>query len=195
MIPASREDYADAVLEGNCLGKRTSANRKHSFQNLSELYGLDARLILFRVMRYLWRKHESSRPLLGLLLALARDPLLRATAKSVIQTRFEREFYSAVDGRRTFGNGCCSLKRCHIRQSRAQCIFFVDTVRPLPREGGGRQDRGLRLLLQQPPLRCYWDLPQATEDICCLRHPGLRFWILTQTICLMLPLMPSGWDC
>lgn len=89
---ASRKDYADAVLEGNCLGKRTSANRKHSFQNLSELYGLDARLILFRVMRYLWGKHESSRPLLGLLLALARDPLLRATAKSVIQTPFEREF-------------------------------------------------------------------------------------------------------
>ena len=89
---ASRKDYADAVLEGNCLGKRTSANRKHSFQNLSELYGLDARLILFRVMRYLWGIHESSRPLLGLLLALARDPLLRATAKSVIQTRFEREF-------------------------------------------------------------------------------------------------------
>ena len=89
---ATREDYDAAVIEDNCLGKRTAANRKLSFQRLSELYGLNARLILFRVLRDLWRRHETSRPLLGLLLALARDPLLRATAAVVIQTPFGHEF-------------------------------------------------------------------------------------------------------
>jgi len=88
----SREDYAHAVMDGNCLGKRTAATRKLSLQRLTELYGLDARLILFRVLRDLWGRHESSRPLLGLLLALARDPLLRTTATAVIRTPHGHEF-------------------------------------------------------------------------------------------------------
>ncbi|MEA3411964.1 MAG: hypothetical protein U9R74_10550 [Pseudomonadota bacterium] len=89
---ATREDYADAVMEQNCLGKRTAATRKLSLQRLTELYGLNARLILFRVLRDLWGRHESSRPLLSLLLALARDPLLRATATAVIRTPYGHEF-------------------------------------------------------------------------------------------------------
>lgn len=89
---ASREGYADAVMEHNCLGKRTAATRKLSLQRLTELYGLDARIVLFRVLRDLWRRHETSRPLLALLLALARDPLLRATARAVVATPFGHEF-------------------------------------------------------------------------------------------------------
>ena len=88
----TREVYADAVMDDNCLGKRTAANRRLSLQRLTELYGLNAQLILFRVLRDLWGRHESSRPLLGLLLALARDPLLRAIAAVVIQTPFGHEF-------------------------------------------------------------------------------------------------------
>ena len=46
----------------------------------------------FRVLRGLWERHESSRPLLALLLALARDPLLRATATAVLRTPHGHEF-------------------------------------------------------------------------------------------------------
>ena len=53
---------------------------------------MDARLLLFRALRDLWASHESSRPLLALLLALARDPLLRATARSVADTPIGHEF-------------------------------------------------------------------------------------------------------
>ena len=88
---ASRRDYAQAVTEGNCLGKRTAATRKLSLQRLSELYGLDARLLLFRVLKGLWGRHASSRPMLALLLALARDPLLRASARAVVATPFGHE--------------------------------------------------------------------------------------------------------
>ena len=79
-------------MEHNCLRKRTAATRKLSLQRLSELYGLDARIVLFRVLRDLWGRHETSRPLLALLLALARDPLLRATARAVVATPFGHEF-------------------------------------------------------------------------------------------------------
>lgn len=85
---APRGDYARLVVDDNCLAKRTAANRRTALQRLTELYGLDRRLLLFRVLRDRWEHHESSRPLLALLLALARDPLLRATADAVLGCPF-----------------------------------------------------------------------------------------------------------
>jgi hypothetical protein len=89
---ASRADHVEAVMEDNCLRKRTAATRKLSLQRLTELYGLNRQIILFRVLRDLWGRHQASRPVLALLLALARDPLLRATARAVVGTSFSHEF-------------------------------------------------------------------------------------------------------
>ncbi len=80
----SRDDYSQAILEDNVLGKDTAASRRGTLQRLSELYGLDPQLAVFRVLRRLWEVDGSGRPLLALLCALARDPLLRATAKAVL---------------------------------------------------------------------------------------------------------------
>lgn len=87
-----REIYVQAVIEENCLGKHTAATRKLSLQRLSELYGLDPEILLFRIMRNLWAINQQSRPQLAILLALARDPLLCMTASPVIATPFEKEF-------------------------------------------------------------------------------------------------------
>lgn len=81
-VPAA---YRDAVLNENCLGKPTVATRAISFQRLKELYSLDGRVPLFRFMRRLWGENHPSRRLLALLMGLARDPLLRATAAPIIQ--------------------------------------------------------------------------------------------------------------
>jgi hypothetical protein len=45
---------------------------------------LDPNIALFRVMRRFWADDVQGRPLLALLCALARDPLLRATSETVI---------------------------------------------------------------------------------------------------------------
>ena len=82
----NRDDYAKAIVADNCLAKRTLSTRKRSAQRLRELYALDPSVLLFRVLLALWAHNESSRPLLALLLALARDPLLRATASAVLST-------------------------------------------------------------------------------------------------------------
>jgi hypothetical protein len=84
---ATRGDYMSAIYDHNCLGKRTAATRKLSSQRLSELYALDPDLPLFRVMRQYWYADHHGRPLLALLLALARDPLLRASALPVLRMR------------------------------------------------------------------------------------------------------------
>ena len=80
-----REAYVSAIVDQNCLGKKTVSTRKLTCQRLSELYGLDPSIPLFRVLRNLWQFDEAGRPLLALLTALARDPLLRITSPSILQ--------------------------------------------------------------------------------------------------------------
>ena len=81
---ATKEDYKTAIVNENTLGKRTYATRLSSRQRLNEMYGLDPRLALFRVLRHLWRMDPDGRPILAILAALARDPLLRSTAYPVL---------------------------------------------------------------------------------------------------------------
>jgi len=45
---ASRADYIRAIVEDNCLAKRTDKNRVISKRYLVELYSLDSTLLLFR---------------------------------------------------------------------------------------------------------------------------------------------------
>lgn len=79
-----RTAYVQAIVDDNVLGKPTIATRRLTYQRLRELYGLDPRLPLFRVLRRLWAADHAGRPLLAILCALARDPLLRATAPAVL---------------------------------------------------------------------------------------------------------------
>jgi len=81
---AARADYAAAIVETNCLSKPTAATRRLSCQRLRELHGLDPALPLFRVLRRLWAFDPAGRPLLALLSALARDPLLAATVPAIV---------------------------------------------------------------------------------------------------------------
>lgn len=80
----TRKDYIDAVIEGNCLRKPTTSTRRLSLQRLSELYALDPETPIFRVLRQLWDADPDCRPLLAILAALSRDPLLMATAHVIV---------------------------------------------------------------------------------------------------------------
>jgi hypothetical protein len=81
---ATRKQYTDAIVEMNCLAKQTAASRRLTNQRLGELYALDPHAPLFRVFRRLWDIESSGRPLLAMQCALARDPLLAATAPYII---------------------------------------------------------------------------------------------------------------
>ena len=89
---AERGDYISAINDANCLSKETAATRRLSSQRLSELYGLEPGLPLFRVLRRLWDIDLTNHPRLALLAAVARDPLLAATASSVIPLAPGMEF-------------------------------------------------------------------------------------------------------
>ena len=81
---AGRTDLVHAIVEENCLSKATVATRQLSAQRLTELYGLNLDIPLFRVLRFLWQYSDGGRSQLAILAALARDPLLAATASSVL---------------------------------------------------------------------------------------------------------------
>jgi hypothetical protein len=89
---AERNDYTSAIIDGNCLSKATTATRRVSSQRLSELYGLDPKLPMFRVLRRLWSIDRENRPRIALLAAIARDPLLMASAASIISLSPGSEF-------------------------------------------------------------------------------------------------------
>lgn len=80
----TKDEYWHAIVEENVLGKQTLATRRLTAQRLSELYGFDAGIPLFRVLRQFWQDDQSGRPLLAIVCALSRDPLLRATAEPVL---------------------------------------------------------------------------------------------------------------
>ncbi len=81
---AFRGDYTAAIVDENVLGKATVSTRRWTSQRLNELYALDPRVPIFRVLRRLWLVDVPGRPLLAMLCALARDPLLRSTAPAVL---------------------------------------------------------------------------------------------------------------
>ncbi|MBT5710105.1 hypothetical protein HOI71_03610 [Candidatus Poribacteria bacterium] len=105
---AAREEYAHAIVEENVLGKQTVATRRLTNTRLGELYSLDPRIPVFRVLRRLWELDVDGRPLLALLCAIGRDPILRCTVPSIIglpvgselvRTDFSRSIRDATGSR------------------------------------------------------------------------------------------------
>ncbi len=86
-VDADRDAYTAAIVDVNILGKQTVASRNESLRRLRELYALDPQVPIFRFLRALDARDPKSRPLLALLIVLARDPLLRATAPVILAAR------------------------------------------------------------------------------------------------------------
>lgn len=74
---AGKEDYLLAIKEDNCLGKRSGRTRIITTRHLVDLYGLSPAITIFRNLLYFWKRDQASRPLIALLCAYSRDPMLR----------------------------------------------------------------------------------------------------------------------
>jgi hypothetical protein len=87
--PADSGDagYREELDGENLLGKRTATNRDHTARKLRALYGLDPEITVFRLLRHFWELDDGhGRPLLALLCATARDPLLRSLTPALLKT-------------------------------------------------------------------------------------------------------------
>lgn len=92
---AGAEEYEQAVLEDNVLGKDTIEARKRTLRYLRELYILRDDSVLFRALGALWNDDPAGQPLLAGLCALARDPVFRASAQTIFDSQPGDEVPSA----------------------------------------------------------------------------------------------------
>lgn len=83
---SSMDDYRSAVVRGNVLLKPTQDSREKGFAYLRGRYGLCPALTTFRALREFWDGDDEGRPLLTMLAASARDPILRASTPLVMST-------------------------------------------------------------------------------------------------------------
>ena len=82
---AGAEEYRDAILHRNVLGKTTESTRQKSLRHLRELYGLDDSTPIFGLLRKLTGIDPTSLPLLAVQVAWARDPLFRSTTGPLLE--------------------------------------------------------------------------------------------------------------
>ena len=83
---AGKSEYRQAVVDENCLGKRSAKTRAITYNHLVELYGLDPSFLLFRSLLFFWKRDIAGRPLLALLCTYARDGVFRSSAPQVLQS-------------------------------------------------------------------------------------------------------------
>jgi hypothetical protein len=69
--------YRSAIINENVLGKPTHSSRQRTASYLIQLYALDPRSTVYRLLRLFWSKEHAGRPMLAFLAACARDSLLR----------------------------------------------------------------------------------------------------------------------
>lgn len=74
----SKDDFRKAIVDENCLNKRSGRTRLLTYRHLVDLYSLDTGTTLFRNLLYVWQRDPSARVSLAFLCAYARDPLLRS---------------------------------------------------------------------------------------------------------------------
>jgi hypothetical protein len=81
---AKADDYVDAIVGQNILGKPTQTTRERTASRLLQLYALDRSRPVFRLLRHFWAADATARPMLAYLTAAARDPLLRESTPFVV---------------------------------------------------------------------------------------------------------------
>jgi len=133
---ATRQEFNRLVVDENALGKRTTSNRWLTARHLADLYGMDAGIPVFRSLRVFWEHDTPGRPLLAMLCAQARDPLLRTTSDLVLamkpgetltSARFAEHFQRAFPDR--FSESMLRSLAQNIASSWAQAGFFSGKVR------------------------------------------------------------------
>ena len=143
---APAEQYREAVVDGNVLGRPTQTGRLRSFRHLRELYLLDPRRVEFTALRHFWEIDPSSRPLLAGVLAFTRDEVLRASYGAIaghpsgasvtsgdltaaVAARFGNEMSDSTLGKAGRNTGACWTQTGHL-SGRAKKVRTEVDARP-----------------------------------------------------------------
>jgi len=81
---APQNEFLKAIVEDNCLKKRSVKTRQLTAKHLTDLYVLDPSVAIFRALRFFWQRDKDGHPLIALICAYARDSLLKSTAEFIL---------------------------------------------------------------------------------------------------------------
>ena len=84
--PTDERQLIHAIIEDNCLGKRSTKSKTLTARHLVELYTLNPKIPIFRTLLYFWNREPEARPLIALLCSASRDSLLKNTLKVILDT-------------------------------------------------------------------------------------------------------------
>jgi len=84
---ADKQDYISAIIDDNCLNKRSYKTRKLTARHLVDLYTLDRSFTIFRVLRFFWERDPDGRPCLALLCTYCRDGVFRLSTPYIFEIK------------------------------------------------------------------------------------------------------------
>lgn len=82
---ADKQAYIKAIVDDNCLNKRSYKTRKLTARHLTDLYSLDPSVTIFKVLRYFWERDPEGGPCLALLCTYCRDGVFRMIAPCIFE--------------------------------------------------------------------------------------------------------------
>jgi len=133
---AGRPVYEESVCSGNILSKSTGSSRKRTFEHLVALYGLSPEIPHFRLLRHFWALDVAGRPLVLLVAARARDPLLQLGSDNLLRlpegsvydrTAFEESIARTFPGR--FSEKTCRSLTQNIASTFTQTGFLEGKIK------------------------------------------------------------------
>jgi len=144
---ASADQYRQAVVEDNILGRPTLAGRQRSFRHLRELDVLDQGREEFAALRSLWDIDPAAQPLLAGLLAFTRDEVLGDSCAAVadlpggagvtsadlndaVAAQFGNEMSESTLGKTGRNTGACWTQTGHLA-GRAKKVRTEVEARPV----------------------------------------------------------------
>lgn len=184
-------EFRRVVVYENVLGKRTATTREHTIRKLKALYGLDPAIPVYGVMRRFWPEDMKGHPLLALLCAVARDPLLRASVNAVLDAPLGSEVthdHLAATVRTSFSDSTREAIVSHLVSTWTTAGFLTGTTakrrsRPVATPGAAAYALALgfmegsrgSLLLTTPWTRLL-DCP-TDELLALVRQAARRGWV------------------
>jgi len=81
---ASYRHLQEAATSHNAVRKSSATGRDKTFRHLREFYALDSKVPVYAALRGLWDFRSDEQPMLAVLCASARDPVLRASGEVIL---------------------------------------------------------------------------------------------------------------
>jgi hypothetical protein len=81
----TKEDYRKAIVDDNYLGKKSGITRELSASHLENLYTLDPEALIFKAMRFFWRRDIAGHPLLAFTCVYSRDYLINRISPFILK--------------------------------------------------------------------------------------------------------------